>query len=62
MEDEIHLTGGNCKMMDWHDTRYMDLSMYLAEDVQVPQLRNPMVGAIRPMGSLLGRLFGKKRA
>ena len=49
-------------MFDWHDTRYMSLSTYLAEDVQVPQLRNPMSGAIRPMKGLLGWLFGKKNA
>ncbi len=50
-------------MMDnWHDTRYMDLSTFLAEDVQAPQLRNPYNSAMRPMTSFFGRLFGKKRA
>ena len=47
-------------MMDWHDTRYMDLSTYIAEDVLAPELRSPYGDTAFSITGWFRNLFGRK--
>ena len=47
-------------MMDWHDTRYMDLNTYIAEDVLTPEPRDSYGDTRFSMKGWFRNLFGRK--